>query len=102
MPDPIDSLRRAIRDVPDYPRPGILFKDITPLLAAPASFRSAVDLMQQQVAALRPDRVVAIESRGFILGAALADRLGVGFVPVRKKGKLPWKRVDCTYELEYG
>ena len=102
MSDPVESLRRAIRDVPDYPRPGILFKDITPLLASPQSFRSAVDLMQEQAAALRPDRVVAIESRGFILGAAVADRLGVGFVPVRKKGKLPWKHVDCTYDLEYG
>ena len=102
MSDPVESLRRAIRDVPDYPRPGILFKDITPLLASPQGFRSAVNLMQEQAAALRPDRVVAIESRGFILGAAVADRLGVGFVPVRKKGKLPWKHVDCTYDLEYG
>jgi adenine phosphoribosyltransferase len=102
MSDPIESLRRAIRDVPDYPRPGILFKDITPLLASPQGFRSAVELMREQAAALRPDRVVAIESRGFILGAAVADRLGVGFVPVRKKGKLPWKRVGCTYDLEYG
>jgi adenine phosphoribosyltransferase len=102
MTDPVEVLRRAIRDVPDYPRPGILFKDITPLLAAPASFRSAVDLMQAQAAELRPERIVAIESRGFILGAALADRLGVGFVPVRKKGKLPWKHVGATYDLEYG
>jgi adenine phosphoribosyltransferase len=102
MSDPIEVLRRTIRDVPDYPRPGILFKDITPLLASPASFRSAVGLMQEQAAALRPDRIVAIESRGFILGAALADRMGLGFVPVRKKGKLPWKHVGCTYDLEYG
>ena len=102
MTDPIESLRRTIRDVPDYPRPGILFKDITPLLASPDSFRLAVDLMQEQAATLRPDRIVAIESRGFILGAALADRIGVGFVPVRKKGKLPWRHVDCTYDLEYG
>jgi len=102
MSDPIEALRRAIRDVPDYPRPGILFKDITPLLAAPERFRSAVDLMQEQAAALRPDRIVAIESRGFILGAALADRMGIGFVPVRKKGKLPWRRVACSYDLEYG
>ena len=102
MSDPVEALRSAIRDVPDYPRPGILFKDITPLLASPESFRTAVALMQEQAAALRPDRIVAIESRGFIVGAALADRLGVGFVPVRKKGKLPWRHVDCTYELEYG
>jgi adenine phosphoribosyltransferase len=102
MSDPIEDLRQAIRDVPDYPRPGILFKDITPLLAAPERFRSAVDLLQERAAELRPQRIVAIESRGFILGAALADRLGVGFVPVRKKGKLPWKHVGCTYDLEYG
>jgi adenine phosphoribosyltransferase len=102
MSDPVEALRRAIRDVPDYPRPGILFKDITPLLASPESFRSAIALMQEQAAALRPHRIVAIESRGFIVGAALADRLGVGFVPVRKKGKLPWRHVDCTYDLEYG
>jgi adenine phosphoribosyltransferase len=100
--DSLEALRRAIRDVPDYPRPGILFKDITPLLAAPESFRSAVRLMQERAEDLRPERIVAIESRGFILGAALADRLGVGFVPVRKKGKLPWRRVECTYDLEYG
>ena len=102
MPDRLDALRRAIRDVPDYPRPGILFKDITPLLASPESFRAALDLMQEQAAALRPDRIVAIESRGFILAAPLADRLGVGLVPVRKKGKLPWRHVACTYDLEYG
>ena len=102
MSDPIESLRRTIRDVPDYPRPGILFKDITPLLASSQSLRSALDLMQEQAAPLRPDRIVAIESRGFILGSALADRLGVGFVPVRKKGKLPWRHVACTYDLEYG
>src|SRR5262245_35439177 len=102
MPLPIDALRSAIRDVPDYPRPGILFKDITPLLAAPEIFHSALDHLHERAGVLRPERIVAIESRGFILGAALADRLGVGFVPVRKKGKLPWKRVDCTYALEYG
>jgi len=102
MSNPIEALRAAIRDVPDYPRPGILFKDITPLLAQPESFRSALELLLERAAELRPERVVAIESRGFILGAALADRLGVGFVPVRKKGKLPWKRVGCTYDLEYG
>jgi len=102
MSNPIEALRAAIRDVPDYPRPGILFKDITPLLAQPESFRSALEQLLERAAELRPERVVAIESRGFILGAALADRLGVGFVPVRKKGKLPWKRVGCTYDLEYG
>jgi adenine phosphoribosyltransferase len=99
---PLDALRAAIRDVPDYPRPGILFKDITPLLANAQSFRSAVRLLEEKAAGLRPQRIVAIESRGFILGAALADRLNVGFIPVRKKGKLPWRRVGYTYDLEYG
>jgi adenine phosphoribosyltransferase len=98
----LDALRSTIRDVPDYPRPGILFKDITPLLAAPEAFRAALALLQERAAELRPQRIVAIESRGFILGAALADRMGIGFVPVRKKGKLPWRRVGCTYDLEYG
>lgn len=101
-PEPIEALRQAIRDVPDYPRPGILFKDITPLLAAPERFHSALQLLQEQAEAMKAERIVAIESRGFILGAALADRLGLGFVPVRKKGKLPWRRVGCTYDLEYG
>jgi len=97
-----DALRAAIRDVPDYPKPGILFKDITPLLADGARLRDAVAALQERAAALRPDAIVAIESRGFILGAALADRMGLGFVPVRKKGKLPWRRVERSYDLEYG
>jgi len=98
----VAALRGAIRDVPDYPKPGILFKDITPLLADAAHLREALAVLQEQAAALRPERIVAIESRGFILGAALADRMGLGFVPVRKKGKLPWRRVECSYDLEYG
>lgn len=100
--DRVAALRSAIRDVPDHPRPGILFKDITPLLAAPETFRLALELMAEQAADLRPDRVVAIESRGFIFGSALADRLGLGFVPVRKPGKLPWRRIATSYDLEYG
>ena len=98
----VAALRGAIRDVPDYPKPGILFKDITPLLADGAHLREALGALQDRAAPLRPDRIVAIESRGFILGAALADRMGIGFVPVRKKGKLPWRRVECSYDLEYG
>lgn len=98
----VAALRGAIRDVPDYPKPGILFKDITPLLADAGHLREALAVLQERAAALRPERIVAIESRGFILGAALADRMGIGFVPVRKKGKLPWRRVECSYDLEYG
>jgi adenine phosphoribosyltransferase len=100
--DRIAALRAAIRDVPDHPRPGILFKDITPLLASPETFRAALDLLTEQASGLRPERVVGIESRGFIFGAALADRLRLGFVPVRKPGKLPWRRVGRSYDLEYG
>jgi adenine phosphoribosyltransferase len=100
--DRVAALRGAIRDVPDYPRPGILFKDITPLLASPEALHAALDLLAERAAELRPERVVGIESRGFICGATLADRLGLGFVPVRKPGKLPWRRIASSYELEYG
>ena len=95
-------LRAAIRDVPDFPKPGIVFKDITPLLGDPATFRRAMELMAEMCRDLRAQHVVAIESRGFIFGGALADRLGLGFVPVRKPGKLPWRRISCRYDLEYG
>jgi adenine phosphoribosyltransferase len=100
--DRIDRLRACIRDVPDFPKPGILFKDITPLLGDGAAFRATTDLLAERVAPLRPTRLVGIESRGFIFGAALAERLGVGLAPVRKPGKLPWRAVRETYSLEYG
>jgi adenine phosphoribosyltransferase len=96
------AIRAAIRDVPDFPKPGILFKDITPLLGDASAFRQTIDLMAEMCGDLKVDHVVAIESRGFIFGGALADRLRAGFVPVRKPGKLPWRRVSRTYELEYG
>jgi adenine phosphoribosyltransferase len=96
------ALRGAIRDVPDFPKPGIVFKDITTLLRDEALFRRALDLMSVMCGDLAVDKVVAIESRGFILGGALALRLGAGFVPVRKPGKLPWKARRASYELEYG
>ncbi len=96
------ELRAAIRDVPDFPKPGIVFKDITTLLAEPVLFRRAIDLMLVLAGDLPVDKVVAIESRGFILGGAVAHRLGAGFVPVRKPGKLPWKSRRATYALEYG
>jgi adenine phosphoribosyltransferase len=98
----VAGLKAAIRDVPDFPKPGIVFKDITTLLQEPVLLRRALDLMTVLCGDLPVDKVVAIESRGFILGGALADRLGAGFVPVRKPGKLPWKSRSASYELEYG
>jgi adenine phosphoribosyltransferase len=97
-----ESLKSLIRDVPDFPKPGILFKDITTLLRDPVGFRRALDMFTVLCGDRPVDAVMAIESRGFILGSALADRLGVGFVPVRKPGKLPSKTIRCTYDLEYG
>jgi len=98
----VETLRAAIRDVPDFPKPGIVFKDITTLLRDAALFRRSLDLLTVVCGDLAADKVVAIESRGFILGGALADRLGAGFVPVRKPGKLPGKARQASYELEYG
>jgi adenine phosphoribosyltransferase len=98
----VATLRAAIRDVPDFPKPGIVFKDITTLLRDAALFRRSLDLLTVLCGDLSPDKVVAIESRGFILGGALALRLGAGFVPVRKPGKLPWKSRHASYALEYG
>jgi adenine phosphoribosyltransferase len=95
-------LKAAIRDVPDFPKKGIVFKDITTLLQDPKMLRLALDSFVELVGARPVDKVVAIESRGFILGGVVADRLGVGFVPVRKPGKLPWRTRRASYELEYG
>jgi adenine phosphoribosyltransferase len=91
-----------LRDVPDFPQPGIVFKDLTPLLADVDAFRFTVDAIADHAAGLTLDKVVGIEARGFIFAAAVAYRLGAGFVPVRKPGKLPWQTVTETYELEYG
>lgn len=98
----MDHLKSKIRHVPDFPKPGILFYDVTTLLRDPAGFRDAVDAMATPHAKAGIDLVVGIESRGFILGAAVADRIGAGFVPVRKLGKLPAPCIQATYELEYG
>ena len=98
----VASLKAVIRDVPDFPKPGIVFKDITTLLKNPKAFRRALDLFTVLCGDHLADKVLAIESRGFIVGAALADRLGVGFVPLRKPGKLPGKTIRYTYTLEYG
>jgi adenine phosphoribosyltransferase len=95
-------LRQAIRDVPDFPKPGIVFKDITTLLKDAVAFRAAMDLITEACRELRPAKIAAIESRGFVPGAVVADRLGVGFVPVRKPGKLPAARRSRSYALEYG
>jgi adenine phosphoribosyltransferase len=98
----IETLKTAIRDVPDFPKPGIVFKDITTLLQDAVLFRRSVDLLVALAGDRPVDRIVAIESRGFLLGGALALRLGAGLVLVRKPGKLPWKTVSASYELEYG
>ena len=100
MPD-ID-LKSFIRDVPDFPQPGVLFRDITPLVHDPAAYRYAIDELVRHVGSFSPDAVVAIESRGFFFGAPVAYRLGVPFVPVRKAGKLPAERMSVEYALEYG
>ena len=94
------DLRQFIRDVPDFPKPGILFRDITPLLQNPAAFAASIE--QLAAATTRPDAVVAIESRGFVFGAGLALRWGVPLVPARKFGKLPWNTMRESYSLEYG
>src|ERR1700755_2418417 len=92
----------AIRHIPDYPKPGILFHDITTLLGNPRAFRRAVDEMVQPYAGTKIDKVAGLEARGFILGGAVAHQLSVGFVPVRKKGKLPFSVIGEDYQLEYG
>ena len=99
----IDSdLRDAIRTIADYPKPGIMFRDITTLLGNARAFRRTVDELVQPWAGMKIDKVAGIEARGFILGGAVAHQVSAGFVPIRKKGKLPHKRVSVTYALEYG
>jgi adenine phosphoribosyltransferase len=96
------NLADTIRSIPDYPKPGIMFRDITTLLGDPRGFRRAVDELVQPYAGLKIDKVAGIEARGFILGGAVAHQLSAGFVPVRKKGKLPHQTVSISYALEYG
>ncbi len=98
----IEELRRRIRDIPDFPRAGILFRDITPLLSDGSTFRQAIDAIGERYLKQRIDVVVGVEARGFIMGAALAYKLGAGNVLVRKAGKLPYKTHRTTYDLEYG
>jgi len=97
-----ETIKAAIRDVPDFPKPGILFKDITPVLSDRDLFRASVDLFADHLADVKIDKVASIDARGFLFGGALADRLGAGLVPIRKKGKLPYSVVEKTYDLEYG
>ena len=96
------DIKSVIRTIPDYPKPGIMFRDVTTLLGNARAFRTTVDLLVQPYAGLRIDKVAGIEARGFIIAGAVAHQLSVGFVPVRKKGKLPWKTIAQTYDLEYG
>jgi adenine phosphoribosyltransferase len=96
------DLRTYIRDIPDFPKPGILFRDITPLLKEPSAFQYALDRLAEPYTAAKVDIIVGIESRGFIFGAPLSTRLDAGFVPVRKMGKLPSETIAADYALEYG
>ncbi len=99
---PTSALRAAIRDIVDFPKPGIVFKDITPILADAKLFHESISALCETANGAKIDKVVGIDARGFIFAAAVADRLGAGFVPVRKKGKLPWKTRQTAYSLEYG
>ena len=98
----LDKLAAGIRDVPDFPKPGILFKDITPVLGDPELWDLAMTALIETAGETHIDRIVGIDARGFIFGAAVADRIKAGFVPIRKKGKLPYKAISKAYILEYG
>ncbi len=93
---------KAVRDVPDFPMPGIVFKDITPILADGELFKESINLFLEACRPLRPNKIVGIDARGFLFGSAVAYQLGIGFVPVRKKGKLPYQTKEASYTLEYG
>jgi adenine phosphoribosyltransferase len=96
------DFKTVIRTIPDYPKPGIMFRDVTTLFGNPRAFRSAVDMLVQPYAGVRIDKIAGIEARGFILGGAVAHQLATGFVPIRKKGKLPFTTLGEDYDLEYG
>ena len=96
------DIRSLIRTIPDYPKPGVMFRDVTTLFGDAAGFRAAVDQLVAHHASRSADLVAGIEARGFILGGAVAHHLGKGFVPIRKRGKLPWETIKEEYELEYG
>ena len=98
----VERLRAAVRDVPDFPKKGILFKDITPVLSDPGLFRASIDLFLERCHGREVDKIVGIDARGFVFGSAVAYELGVGFVPIRKRGKLPYRTEIAKYSLEYG
>lgn len=98
----VEKLRAAVRDVPDFPKKGILFRDITPVLADPALFRASVDLFLERCRSCQIDKIIGIDARGFVFASAVAYELGVGFVPIRKRGKLPYITQIAKYSLEYG
>ena len=100
--DTLERLRAAVRDVPDFPKKGIVFKDITPILSDPALFRASIDLFLERCRGKKIDKIVGIDARGFLFGSTVAYELGVGFVPIRKRGKLPYKTEIAKYSLEYG
>ena len=98
----VEELRAAVRDVPDFPKRGIVFKDITPVLSDPVLFRASIDLFLERCRGLKIDKIVGVDARGFLFGSAVAYELGVGFVPIRKRGKLPYRTEIAKYSLEYG
>ena len=100
--DVIEKLRASVRDVSDFPKRGIVFKDITPILSDPALFRASIDLFLERCRGRKIDKIVGIDARGFLFGSAVAYELGVGFVPIRKRGKLPFQTEIASYSLEYG
>jgi adenine phosphoribosyltransferase len=97
-----DDLRAYVRDIADFPAPGITFRDVTPLLSNPLAFQLALNMLEDEAALIQPSHILGIESRGFLFGAPLADRMGMGFAPARKPGKLPWTVHRESYGLEYG
>ncbi len=96
------AMKKTIRDVPDFPKPGIIFKDITPVLADPKLFKEITNLFARRYKGQAISKIAAVDARGFIFGAALAYKMGLGFVPIRKKGKLPYQCIEESYQLEYG
>jgi adenine phosphoribosyltransferase len=98
----LEQLQSAVREIQDFPKPGIAFKDITPILGDAKLFKGVIDALAEEAEKVRPAKIVGIDSRGFLFGAAVAYKLELGFVPVRKKGKLPYKTVSFAYQLEYG
>lgn len=98
----IREIEAKIRTIPDYPKPGIMFRDITPMIQDGPAFKACVELLKEKAAGANADYIVGIEARGFIIGGALANELGIGFIPARKKGKLPYKAISADYALEYG